>query len=77
MTRVLAGALDMSRSEIKYFRSTGNIMAIKRFAFIDDRVRGHEIFKLQEIPTVEVFCGEAFRAMVFEKGLTGLRFEPL
>ncbi|WP_029233199.1 imm11 family protein [Butyrivibrio sp. VCB2006] len=70
----LLDALDYEKSECVKF-SDGKIMAIRRYAFIENEVQGRHIFKLSDESHGAPFVSEYFKKIVEENGLTGFKFE--
>jgi hypothetical protein len=68
--------LDHDRSLFKRY-STGRIMKIERYSFIENRISGIPIFKIPESTTVSVFVSSKFRSAYKQAGLTGWRFEKV
>jgi hypothetical protein len=71
----VADVLDHEKSEIKRFESSGRIMRIVRHKFLIEQLSGLVIFKIPEVPDMDVFVTEAFIQRVQEAGLTGFEFE--
>jgi uncharacterized protein DUF1629 len=73
VTRVL-DALDLDRSEVVKFPSTGRIMKVKSYVFRPDRVRGHRAFKVPELLRGSVFVTDEVVSTAKAAGLTGVGF---
>jgi len=71
----VADVLDHDKSEIVRFKSSGRIMDIEQYFFEADRLSNLVIFKIPELPTMNVFVTEPFIQRVQEAGLTGFEFE--
>ncbi len=69
-------ALDDSRAEVVRF-DDGEIMRVKRFAFHEERIKGHPIFKLPHRRGNALIIGDEFRKIVEANDLKGLLFHPL
>jgi len=70
----IVDALDKEKSEIKYF-STGRVMRVVRYAFLDDKLNDFVIFKIPELPKSEVFVTDRFISAVESSHLSGFQFE--
>lgn len=67
--------LDRERSKLKFF-SSGAVMRVEHYVFVEEALRGKHIFKIPERP-VAVFVSDAFKFVVEGEGLEGLRWKPL
>lgn len=67
-------ALDLSKSEIKHF-SSGRIMRVVRYEFLEDRLGNLPIFKISQLPKSKVFVSDHFVAAIEASKLTGFSFE--
>ncbi|MFN0160315.1 MAG: imm11 family protein [Burkholderiales bacterium] len=67
-------ALDEERSELMRFGSSGRIMLVKAFAFHEDRLGRHCVFKDHRLVRNTVFATEAFVNAVADARLSGFRF---
>jgi hypothetical protein len=75
VTRIL-DALDIAHSEVLRF-DDGELMQIVRPAFRPDEIRGVPIFKLVEVPEMDVFVSEEFREAAETAGLKGFDFREV
>lgn len=66
-------ALDLEKSSIIRFAS-GRIMDITRHEFLQAKVT-HSIFKIPQVPWMEVFVTDEFRDAVSQHRLTGFTFK--
>lgn len=69
-------ALDEEKSEIARFRD-GGVMAIDRFAFHPDRLRGQLLFGVRQRPLAYNLVTEEFVQLVQQHKLTGFNFKLL
>ncbi len=81
VTRVLDG-LDLEKSSIERFPSSGRVMQVYRYVFKTDVIGGYPIFKIKYGPNSDLLRGELFVSDEFvdrvkATGLTGFRFEKL
>ena len=74
VTRVV-DALDVERSDVRRFKSSGRIRDIERFEFRPELLGGLSIFKLPEIPDMRIFVTERFVQRVQQAGLAGFLFQ--
>ena len=68
--------IDHSRSRFRYF-SSGKIMRVERFAFVQQNLEGKHIFRLEEESFAKVFADDVFKTSVEENELHGLSFFAL
>jgi len=68
--------IDHSRAELKYF-SSGRIMRVSKFAFVQTNLKGKHLFRLGEESFLKVFADDIFKHAVEKNGLHGLRFFAL
>ncbi len=68
-------ALDLDRSELKRFESSGRIMRVIRYCFYPERLKGLTVFKLPELPLQNVFVTDPFVQRVQEGKLVGFNFK--
>ncbi len=68
--------IDHSKAQFEYF-SSGRIMRVQRFAFIQEKLNGKHIFRLNEEGYSKVFVDDVFKTAVEENGLHGLLFFAL
>lgn len=69
----IVDCLDYSRAHLTRFSDSGKIMRIEKFAFYDECVKGHHIFKIPELK-VPIFVSDAFKRTVDNHHLEGLIF---
>lgn len=65
-------ALDVGESEF-ILSSAGGIMDVKKMVFDNDKIQGHKIFMLGEIPML-IIVHKCIKDIVESQGLTGFRF---
>jgi hypothetical protein len=73
VTRIL-DVLDTARSDIRIFKATGRVQRIARYAFRDEEIGGEFIFKIPQVPLMDVFVTDRFVKLVKEAGLRGFLF---
>ena len=73
VTRVL-DVLDSTRAEVLYFKSSGRVRRVGRYAFREAECRDELIFKIPQVPLMDVFVTEHFVGLVGKAGLRGLAF---
>lgn len=66
------GKVNESLSEREYYE--GEEIGIKKIVFHSDDVAGKLVFKTSFNSCVEIYCGERFRSLVYDFGLTGVMF---
>jgi hypothetical protein len=76
VTRVL-DALNEEESLIERFPSSGRVMSISKYVFLQDRVQEAWIFKIPQQPRAFVFVTQRFVDLVDQSGLTGFEFRLL
>jgi hypothetical protein len=76
VTRVL-DALNEEESLIERFPSSGRVMSISRYVFLDDFVQDAWIFKIPQQPRAFVFVTQRFVDLVEQSRLTGFEFRLL
>jgi hypothetical protein len=69
--------LPWADSELVRFHSTGRILTVRSYSFIEERVDGSFLFKVPQLVRTEIFATERFRSLVEDNGLTGLQFVSL
>jgi hypothetical protein len=67
-------ALDEQASDVKYFTSSGRVMAIDRFVFKPELVKNEWIFKIPQCPEAHNFVTDRFVQVVRDAGLRGFGF---
>ncbi len=72
----LLEALDYENSDYVRFDS-GRIMAIRKYAFIENEILGKNIFKLSDEAHGAPFVSELFKKYVEDNHLTGFKFIPV
>jgi hypothetical protein len=65
--------LDRERSEIKYFKSSGRVMRVVRYAFRGEGLDDAILFKVPELARAPVFGTDRFRELLASLDITGLR----
>ncbi|WHY79978.1 hypothetical protein QNH20_12895 [Neobacillus sp. WH10] len=70
--------IDGENSEVKRYR-TGSIMKYKKYAFVQQAIKGQDIFKIvdheeKKIKKTSVFVSDLFRNKVLNSGLKGFDF---
>ncbi len=73
VTRVI-DALDESKSDIVRFEGKSKIMDIETHSFLAEKLEQTVIFKIPQIPTMDVFVTDPFVERVQSAGLKGFRF---
>jgi hypothetical protein len=69
--------LDVSRSVVIRFKSSGRVMDIEKYAFLWERIEGIHIFCIPELGATPIFVSDAFKKTVEENHLTGFVFMPV
>ena len=75
----LADCLDEERSDWRIGKTTGRRTSIARFEFRSESLLTlrAKVFRIPQLPTGTLFCTDAFRGRVQERGLTGLIFQQV
>ena len=68
-------AIDHENSKYEYIEGTNKIMYFEKYAFLEDVVKGHDIFKITDRRTSHVFVSDRFAQTVEQSKLKGFRFE--
>jgi len=68
-------ALDIEHSDLEFFKSSGRIMNVIKYEFLNDRLANSSIFKLPQLPLMRVFVTDKFVERVQETKLTGFNFK--
>ncbi|MFN2286474.1 MAG: imm11 family protein [Anaerolineae bacterium] len=71
----LIDALDERRSTVKRYTSSGRIMRILRYAFLEEAVSGETLFKIPETVLQEVYATEVVIEKVAQSDLRGFVFK--
>ncbi len=71
----LINALDVDKSKVKRFKSSGRIMRVLRYEFLKERLSGATIFKIPETALQRIYVTEKFVKEVAASGLRGFVFE--
>ena len=74
-TGAVVGALDLERSEVVRYPSSGRVRSVLRFAFDSEAIAGLHVFRIEQSSSIIV--SEFLRDAVVESGLTGLGFSSL
>ena len=74
---VVVDCLDEARSDLERFPSTGRVMLINRYVFVDRLLEGHSIFRIPQLLRAYVFVTESVPQAVAAAGLTGFSFDLL
>jgi hypothetical protein len=69
--------LDLDRSEIKRFPSSGRIMRIVQHQFLRGVEAAGPIFKLSQMPRESLYVSEAVVSAIAHSGLTGFAFRQV
>ncbi|MGB8454765.1 MAG: DUF1629 domain-containing protein [Anaerocolumna sp.] len=69
--------LDHEKSEIKYFTGTERIMSIKKHVFIEQKLKGKNIFRIKEQEKAGPFVTDKFKEAVEKSGLEGFEFREV
>ncbi len=67
-------ALDHENSKMDFFEGTNQIMYIEKYAFFEDRIKGHNIFRIIEQKASRIFVTDKFVQTVKQNKLKGFRF---
>lgn len=70
-------ALDLEKSEIKYFKDSTKVMRIVHYAFKPEKLHNVYIFRLPQMPLMYVFVTDDFVDVVTRNKLTGFAFEQV
>ncbi|MHC1724976.1 MAG: DUF1629 domain-containing protein [Syntrophobacteraceae bacterium] len=70
-------ALDMEMSDFKTFDDSSRIMYLKKIVLKEDVVQGLPIFKLIQMPLMDVYVNADFAEVVKKNGLKGFSFLPV
>ncbi len=71
----LLNALDVDRSKVERFKSSGRITRVLRHEFLKERLSGATIFKIPETAVQRIYVTEKFVQAVAASGLRGFVFE--
>lgn len=66
--------IDYEKSVVKLF-SDGTIMCFKKYAFIESKVSGLDLFKIKDEPVRMPFVSDEFKNAVDAAGLEGFKFK--
>jgi hypothetical protein len=66
--------VDLEKSEVIWDYEYNIVKEIKRFVFIEEKVRNQVIFKIPQYKGTRVFVTDTFRDKVIETNLTGFKF---
>jgi len=69
--------LDISKCDVARFKSSGRIMKINKYAFIDETIRGSNIFCSYELRGNTIFVSKLFTDTVESNKLTGVVFDKI
>jgi hypothetical protein len=67
--------LDLERSKITYFKSSGNVMDFVEMIFNPEALRDELLFRIPQRGGNDVFVTDAFAALVEQHGLTGFNLK--
>jgi len=67
-------AVDIERSNVIRFQSSGRIMMFESIEFIKEKVVNQSIFKIIELPKSLVFVSDLFKEKVMKNNLSGFKF---
>ncbi len=73
----IVDALHEPTSTIKRFQSSGRIMDVLTHNFLIDRLYGAIIFKIPQVPLMNVYVTDRFRDIVTASDLQGFRFDQV
>jgi hypothetical protein len=73
-TTNVVDALDETKSELIYFKSSGRLMEIAAYAFKPEAVKDQFLFTLKQQPGRDVLVTDAFVEVVRKHRLTGFMF---
>ena len=71
----LLDCIDYEKSEIEFFESSGRIMLIEKYAFIKEKVKGHNLFKLKDYPIDSPIITDVLKDVIEKNGFIGFEFE--
>lgn len=71
----VSDCIDYENSKYKLFSDGKRIMKFTKYSFIEDKVRGMNIFKIVDEPRRRAFVSDEFRNAVLKVGLTGFKFK--
>ncbi|MBP3569141.1 MAG: hypothetical protein J6K04_08255 [Lachnospiraceae bacterium] len=66
--------IDYEKSEVIRFKSSGRIMDIRKFVFLEEEVKNVDMFKIKEIPLQFPCVSDRFKELIESSDLTGFRF---
>jgi hypothetical protein len=70
-------ALDIARSEITYFKHSGNVMDFVTIVFKPERLRGELMFRIPQRSASDIFVTDTFADLVVQHGLKGFDLRPV
>lgn len=70
----LLDAIDHEKSEYEYIEGTNKILYFKKYVFIEDVLKGYDIFKITDKRGSLVFVSDKFVQTVKQNKLKGFRF---
>lgn len=71
----VADCLNITKCECKYFDGTQKIASITSYSFISDKLMGHIVFRIKELPRQNIFVTDDFIRLYDSANLCGLSFE--
>jgi hypothetical protein len=69
--------LDISNSIVKRFESSGRVMSVIKYRWLEDKLNGINIFRIPELRTSLTFVSDVFKSTVESNNLTGLFFKQV
>lgn len=67
--------IDYKKSKYRMFPNSDRIMIFQSYAFIEERLRGTDIFKIKDEPRKSAFVTDNFKNCVLENELSGFKFQ--
>lgn len=67
--------IDYKKSKYRMFPNSDRIMIFQSYAFIEERLRGTDIFKIKDEPRRSAFVTDNFKNCVLENELSGFKFQ--
>lgn len=74
VTKVM-DCIDYDNSKFKLFSDGKRIMRFIKYSFVEEKIKGMNIFKIIDEPRRRAFVSDEFRNAVLNTGLTGFKFK--
>lgn len=68
-------AINYDLSKYKTYRDGKRIMFFEKYEFIEEAIKGKNIFKISDLPRGDVFVSEKFAETIIENQLKGFKLE--